>query len=187
MTIEEIFSTISEHMIEGLMIHSQLSDYFAFIGLDGYQECHKYHYFEENSNYKKIGDYYVHHYNKLIIERPFKNPSVIPEAWYAHSRQDISIPTRKVSIQTAMERWVSWETNTKKLYESLYQELINLNEIASAEELSKYIKDVDKELKEACQKHLELTAIDYDILDIIAEQKEFKKKYRKKLKEIDYD
>ena len=35
MTVEEIFSDLSKHMIEGLMAHSQLSDYFGFLGLEG--------------------------------------------------------------------------------------------------------------------------------------------------------
>lgn len=185
MTIEEIFSELGEHMIEGLMIHSQLSDYFGFLGLDGYQMCHKYHYFEENNNYKKVGDYYLHHYNKIIIEKPFKNPSVIPSSWYQYTRLDVNVATRKSSIQAAFEKWVNWEKDTKKLYETLYQELMSLNEIASAKELCKYIKDVDDELARACQKHIELVAIDYNISDIMMEQKEYKKKYQKKLKEID--
>ena len=54
-------------------------------------------------------------------------------------------------------------------------------------ESEKYIKDVDDELSEACQKYLELNAIDYNISDIIQEQNEYKKKYKKKLKEIKYD
>lgn len=184
MTIDEIFSQLGAHMVEGLMIHSQMSDYFGFIGLDGYQECHKYHYFDENSNYKKLCDYYLHHFNKLVIEQPFKNPSIIPESWYQYTRHDVNATTRKNSIQVAMERWVNWEKDTKKLYEMLYQQLISLNEIAAARFLETFIEDVDEELAGACQKHIELTAIDYDISDIIMEQKDIKKKYKKKLKEI---
>ena len=187
MTVDEIFSSLSEHMIEGLMIHSQISDYFAFIGLDGYQEWHKYHYFEENSNYKKLGDYYLHHYNKIITERSFKNPSIIPENWYQYTRQDVNNQIRNSAVQMVIERWVGWEKSTKKLYETLYKELITLNEIAAAEELSKYIIDVDYELAEACQKHIELVANDYNISDIITEQKNYKKHYKKKIREIKYD
>ena len=64
MTINEIFSQLSQHMIKGLMMHTQLSDYFNFLGLKGYSQCHKYHYFEENNNYKQLCDYYLNHYNK---------------------------------------------------------------------------------------------------------------------------
>ena len=187
MTIDEIFSALNEHMIEGLMTHSQLSDYFGFLGLDGYQQCHKYHYFEENKNYKKLSNYYLHHYNKLIAERPFKNPSIVPENWYQYSRADVSAATRKSSIQTAIEKWVKWEKDTKKLYETLYQELIKLNEVAAAKEICNYIIDVDNEIAEACQLHIELTAIDYNISDIIMQQQEIKEKYQKELEDLNYD
>lgn len=185
MTVDEVFSALSEHMIEGLMVHSQMSDYFGFIGLEGYQIYHKYHYFEENSNYRKISEYYLSHYNKIIKETPFHNPSVVPENWYQYTRHDVNATTRKNAVQAAMEKWVNWEKDTKKLYERLYQELINLNEIASAKEICKYIIDVDYELAEACQKHIELAAIDYNMSDIVQEQQEYKKKYKKKLKEIE--
>lgn len=39
----------------------------------------------------------------------------------------------------------------------------------------------------AWQKHIELAAIDFNIEDIIQEQEDYKKKYKKKLKEINYD
>ena len=184
MTIEEIFSQIAAHMVEGLMMHSQMSDYFGFLGLKGYQECHKYHYFEENCNYRKISNYYLCHYNKLILEGSAKNPNIIPESWYKYTRQDVNTPTRKSSIQTGFEKWIKWERDTKKLYEKFYQELMILNEVASAIELKKYIVDVDYELAEAIQKELELKAIDYDMSLIVDLQKEKYEEYADKIKEV---
>jgi hypothetical protein len=186
MTVESIFSELAAHMIEGLMVHSQMSDYYGFLGLKGYQECHKYHYFEENINFRKLSAYYLHHYNKIIPEIPFENPSVIPESWYKYNRQDVNASTRKNAIQTGMEKWISWEKETKELYQRMYKELIALNEIAGAEELAKYITDVDKELSAAAQKELELKAIDYDICLIIDKQEEKYKKYKHKLKELEF-
>ena len=185
MTIEEIFSQMAAHMIEGLMVHSQMSDYFGFLGLKGYQECHKYHYFEENANFRRLSKYYLEHYNKLVLEMPFNNPKVIPESWFKYSRQDVNPTTRKNAIQSGIERWVTWEKETKALYEHMYQELIALNEIAAAKEVACYICDVSEELAKAIQKELELKAIDFDIDVIMDKQEEKYKKYKKKLKEID--
>ena len=39
---------ISNHMIEGTMVHFQLSQYFGFLGMKGYEKCHKYHYLIES-------------------------------------------------------------------------------------------------------------------------------------------
>ena len=184
MTIDEIFNQLSNHMVEGLMFHSQLSDYFGFLGLKGYQICHKYRYFDENKNYRKISSYYLCHYDKLIPNTPIKNPNLIPTSWYQYTRHDVDIQTRKNAIQAGIEKWVNWESATKKLYESLYGELIKIGEVSAAKELSSYIRDVDFELAEAYQEHLNLVAIDFDISDIIQEQDKIEKKCKKMLKEI---
>lgn len=185
MTVEEVFSEIVSHMIEGLMVHSQMTDYFGFLGLKGYQECHKYHYLEESLNYKKIGKYFLEHFNKIPMEKAIPNPQVVPSNWYQYTRQDVSNETKKNSIQTGIEKWVKWEKDTKKLYERLYKELCTIGEQAAAAELKKYIIDVDYELAEAYQIHIELVTIDYNLSDIIMEQDTIFKKYCKKIKETE--
>ena len=185
MTVDEIFSELSAHMVEGLMVHAQMSDYYGFLGLKGYQKCHKYHYFEENIGYRKISEYYIKHYNKVIVEKSIDNPRIIPDSWYQYNRHDVNSNTRKTAIQNGMDKWVQWEKGTKKLYEKLYQELMTLGETASALEVSKYIEDVSKELAHAEEKLIELKAMDYDIYTIIDNQESIHDKYKKKLKEIE--
>ena len=185
MTVDEIFSQISAHMIEGLMVHVQLSDYYGFLGLKGYQECHKYHFYDEACNSRKISEYYIAHYNKLIIDKPIANPDTIPAGWFQHKRSDVSTQTKQSSIQAGFDKWVEWETKTKKTYEVLYKELITLNEVAAACEVKKLIQDVDYELAQAEQKRLELSSIEYDMSDIIMMQDDIKKKYHNKIKELE--
>ena len=167
------------------MFHSQLSNYFGFLGLDGYEKCHLYHFYCENINYQDLNDYYLHHFNKIIMDKPFKNPAVIPANWYQYSRTDVSSTTRKSSIQAGFEKWVAWEKETKTLYQSIYQELVKLNEIGAAEKIAEYVRDVDDELAAANQKYLELMANDFDMSDIIMEQAKDKKKYQERLKELE--
>lgn len=184
MTVEEIFGQISAHMVEGLMIHSQLSDYYGFLGLKGYQKCHKYHFYLETENFRKLSHYFIKHYDKLIPEMQSNNPRIIPDSWYQYRRNEVNETTRKNAVQVGMERWISWEKQTKKLYERMYQELINMNEIASAMEIEEYIKDVDKELAYANEKYLELRAMDHDISSIVDKQEKLHKHYKKKIEEI---
>ena len=154
MTVEEIFSQVAQHMIEGLMTHSQLCDYFNFLGLKGFAKCHEYHYFCENGDYKEIAWYYMEHYNKLLLDLPFKNPGVIPENWFNYTRQQVDAATRHNFIQVGLEKWVKWEQETKALYEKMYNELCGMGEVAAALALSKYITSVDEELAEAREKLL---------------------------------
>ena len=102
--VSEIFGQVSNRMIEGLMTHSQLADYFGFLGLEGYQQCHLYHFFEENCNYKKIAEYYLKHYSKILIEKPFKNPNIVPEDWWQYTREQVNNDVRKNAIQVGFEK-----------------------------------------------------------------------------------
>ena len=185
MTVEEIFSEISKHMIEGIMIHAQMADYYNFLGLKGYSKCHEYHFIDENSNFRKLSWYYLKHYNKLIPERSNENPNVIPSTWYKYLRHEVDANTRKASIQAGIERWVNWEANTKAFYQTMCKELMNINEVAAAQEIKKYVEDVDRELVTAQQRYLEDKAIDFDIYNIMCNQEHIYKKYTKKIKEYD--
>ena len=184
MTVEEIFSHIAKHMIEGLMVHSKLADFYGFIGFKGYEKCHEYHFFCENISYRELNNYYLHHFGKIIIDRQFDNPDIIPGNWLQHTRADVGVETRKNSVQTGVERWVVWERETKVLYQNMYSELIRLGEIAAALFVKDLIEDVDDELAQAEQDWIEKRSIDYDINDIMMEQEEMYKQYCKKLKEI---
>ena len=185
MTVDEIFSHACTHMVEGVMVHLQMSDYFNFLGLKGYYLCHRYHYYEENNNYLELSNYYLTHYNKIPVDNKINNPQIIPENWYKYTRQDVDNSTRKASIQQGFEKWINWEKQTKAFYVRLYEELLALNEVAASTELERYIKDVDYELAEAEQILLELKALDFNVSDIILEQDKICKDYKKRIKEIE--
>lgn len=185
MTAEEIFSHIAKHMIEGLMVHSKLADFYGFIGFKGYEKCHEYHFYSENINYRKLNNYFLHHCGKVIVDSRFDVPDIIPSTWLQHNRADVGEETRKTSLQVGIEKWVVWEQNTKKLYQDMYEELININDIASALFIKEFIIDVDNELADAEQLWIEKRAMNYSINDIMMEQEDLYKKYSKKIKEIE--
>lgn len=185
MTIEEVFAQLGQHMIKGLMVHTQLSDYFNFLGLKGYCKCQEYHYYEESKNFRRVCNYYLEHYDKFIVDSHVGNPQIIPENWYKYTRQQVDATTRKSAIQSGFEKWIKWETETLKLYQTFYKELLNAGEVASASEINCYIKDVNEELSKAQQKYLELKMMDFSISDIVDEQQSLYKKYCKKMEEIE--
>lgn len=182
MTIEEIFSGIAEHMVKGLMVHEQLANYYDFLGLQGYKKCHECHFFEESKTYRKLCHYYIKTYNKLIPEMRFENPEVIPVSWYQYTRQDVDIKTKRNAVQTGLNKWVSWERSTLTMYQKMYKQLIELGEIAAAGMLMCIINDVQNELQTAEKYQLNKVAIDYDMAEIINEQKILHHKYKNMIK-----
>jgi len=182
MTCEEIFKGLSEHMVKGLMIHEQLANYYDFLGLYGYRDCHEYHFIHESCMYRKLCRYYVNHYNKLIPEMEFEQVSEIPESWYNHIRQDVDSNTKRNAVKEGLRKWVEWETETKELYCNMYKEMLENGSVASAKFFERFIEDVDHELKKATKYWLNKEAVDYDMIVIIDEQEEKETKYESKLR-----
>lgn len=187
MIVEEIYRNLAQHMVEGIMTHAKLADFYGFLGFDGYQKCHEYHYISENLSYRQVNNYFIHHYNRLIQDGQFNVSKIVPDQWYQHNRSDVSSETKKVSLQSGIEAWVKWERSSKKTYETLYYELLQLKEIAAAGMVKILIQDVDGELAIAEQEWIKIKSLEYNVNDIMLEQDNILKKYKNKIKEIKYD
>ena len=180
MTIEEIFRSISSHMTKGVMIHEQMADYYDFLNLHGYKRCHEYHGKCEMKNLRHLHRYFINHFNRLIKEDPIENPDSIPSSWYRYTRQEVDTNTKRSAVKSGIEKWVSWEKETKDLYEKMYQEAMSIGEVAAAKKIGCFICDVDKELKWAERTHLDLMTVDYDMGYILSKQQYLHDKYKGK-------
>jgi hypothetical protein len=184
MTIEEIYTELSKHILKGIMIHEQLANYYDFLGLKGYKRCHEYHFLDEICEYRALCRYYVNHHNKTIPQTAVDAPTVIPESWYRYTRQEVDNGTKKSAVKNGLTVWVDWERETKTLYEKMYKEALEIGEVASAIKIKELVCGVDCELKKAERYQLDKKAIDYDLDYIISEQAEKHKKYKKKEKKL---
>lgn len=184
MTILEIFSKINAHQIEGIMTHAQLADYFDFLNLHGYKRLHEYHYLEESACMRKTHRYFLNHFNMLIEDQAVNDPNVIPIGWKNRTRFDVDSTTRKKSVLSAFEKWRTWETETKHLYEQMYKEACDINEVAAALFIKELVHDVDMELKCAERMLLRIKAVDYDMSFICEEQDELHEHFKEKTKEV---
>ena len=183
MTVAEIFKELASHMTKGLMVHSQMADYYRFLGLNGYAECHEYHFLKETKGYRKLQRYYTEHYNKLIPESGVEDPKIIPESWFNYIRSDVDAATMKTAVKNALTEWVDWEAKTKELYQKMYLELLDQGEIASATFIKEYVCDTSEEHRNAYEYWLHKNAIGYDISAMISEQNEKQCKYIEMMKD----
>ena len=181
MSVDEIFTALSSHMTKGVMFHVQMSDYYDFLNLRGYKRCHQYRAKCEMKHLHKLHKYYINHYNRLIEEEPIQNPDVIPSSWYRYTRQDVDANTKRSAVKNGIEKWVSWETETKDLYEKMFKELMDLGEVSTANRMCCYIKGVDDELKWAERTHIDLLAADYDIEYILGKQDYLHDMYKERI------
>lgn len=172
MTKEELFRDMSAHMVKGVMIHSQLADYYRFLGLDKYAKHHENQFWDEMRSWRNLCKYYICHCNRLIEEKEIENPGVIPAAWYNATRQDVDTSTKRRAVESGLSTWVEWEQETKDLYEMAVNELSNMGECAAAVHVKSLLRRVDDELAEAQGYQLLKKAADYDINYLIEDQHE---------------
>lgn len=148
----------------------------------GYKRMHEYHMYREMKSMRKLHRYFINHFNKLIEEEIIENPDVIPSSWYRYTRQEVDTNAKRNAVKSGIERWVAWETETKDLYEKMYNELVSIGEVAAAKKVTCLIYDVDCELKWAQRKHIDLLATDYSIPYIMGQQDRLHDWYLEKMK-----
>lgn len=183
MTPEEIFTKVLNHMMKGLMVHEQLANYYDFLGLQGYRQCHEYHFLTESRSYRKLYHYYIKKYNQLLPEFKFDNPNIIPQDWIGYYRQQVDIKTKQKAVEEGLNQWVKWEGSTCTLYEKMYKELIDMEEFAAATKIQHLLEDVEEELQTAEQYQLNKLSVNYDMTIVLEEQKSLHYKYKKMIKE----
>ena len=171
MSIDEIFSALSAHMVEGMMYHDQMCRYYGFLGLYGYRKEHHEHFMSETEGYQRLNTYYSDHYNRLIPEQRSVDPKKIPENWWRYRKDEVDAGTKRLAIQQGVEGWIDWETNTKELYERSAKELFDLGDLAAYDFVMEYVKDVNDEMETAHRKRVSLQSTGYDMPYIMEQQK----------------
>ena len=142
------------------------------INLFAYQKSHENHYYEESKNYRRLNNFYLNYYHKLIPDQRIEPPSIIPSSWYKYAREDVDTNTKRQSVRDLMKKWIEWETETKTQLHSYYKQLFDMGEICAAQEILYYLEDVKHELEGAYNTYINLKSTDYDIVYIIDQQKE---------------
>lgn len=184
MTVEEVFKTISSHMIEGMMVHDSLADTFAFLNLNGFKRISEYQFKKESLCYRKLHRYYIDRYHKLVEESRVDDPNIIPESWYNYTRPQVDINSKRNAVKSMIDKWVSWEKDTKQLYQGMSRQLEEINEVSAAMYVDHLVEEVDCELKKAERLAIDLASVDYDLKYILDIQKPMHDKYKKLARKV---
>lgn len=187
MTKQDVFAAVAKRMTEGIMVHEQFMSTYLFLGLVGYSKCHEYHFHSESKSYAEVCRYSIEHFNRMIKPDSIVPPDVIPDSWYEADRDVATSQNRFEAMKALLDGWIRWERDSYKIYTDAYMELLNSEELAAAEFIKKYALDAEEELTWASDERLNKSAMSFDIVSIIEEQKDmknwFSKQIRKSFKE----
>lgn len=183
MTMTEIFSRIGTQLVKGMMVHEQLMKAYMFLGLNGYAACHEYHHLSETKAYISVCKYVTDHFDMILnTDDSFQGiPDIIPKSWYVNTRDKVDASTRMQAMEEALNTWIDWEENTKKLYEDLYLESMKLD-VPASEYVKSLALDVEEEIVYAKKELLVKRSMAFDIVSIMEEQDETERFFRKKIR-----
>lgn len=180
----EIFTKIISRQIEALMFHDKMSDLYSFLGLSGFKRMHEYQYFAENAEFKETKKYFMKHHNMLLEENQIEVKKYIPSDWFNYDRFDVTSQVKRQYTEKTFEEYKNWEKQTKWLYESLYQELMQAGAVEDARFVEDLICGVSCELKCLEKICIKLKSVDFNMMYIYEIQSDIHEKYKKKMKHI---
>ena len=184
----EVFNQISNRLVEATMMHSELGDLFAYLGLDGFAKTQDYQFLSENYERQLVNRYAIYHLGYVVSNGGVRGSKYIPSELNGVSRVDVNVLDKKDMTRYAVETWVNWETETKELYGNWYVDLCDNHCISSSLFVDGLVRDVDDELKRANEILVELKNVNFEMRDIVLIQEKYEREYdkmlRKELKEI---
>lgn len=208
--LQALYSELINRMKQGVEMHEQLADYYAFLNLPGYEKCHEYQMLCELLTYRKAKDQYMKEYNQLVQPNSMVSGmltnmannnnggnmnnmnnngrdyahNVIPTNWYSYTRYDVDQGTKRTAVKDGFKKWVEYEKDTKQYLTQMAQRLEQMNEREAARKLDHLIEHVEKEIETAENKMMNLESTGYDMNYILQQQDGLKRQYADKIRKM---
>lgn len=170
MTTHNVFTKLANRMVGAMMIHTQLTELFNFIDLKSDAKWQKKQLHDESNGLLKLEKYAAQHHHILITSDNPPQVDILNIDILKHPNDKLSPDDKIRLIQYALKEWIEWEKKSKVIYEDSYRNLVDMSEIAAADFVLQYVKDVDKELRDAELLYRVRDAIDWDLATIYDKQ-----------------
>lgn len=176
--MEEILNRLIARKIEGMMFHDEMTDYFQFLGLQGFKRLHAYRFLCEAKEMRKLKQFEIDHCNVLPEVDGVDYSKRTPSAWYGRKQTDVDESTRQRAVRDAMVAWVEWEKETREIFSKAYTEALEKNP-SGAVKIAKCLKGIECEVKYAERLNLKLAACGYSMDFVIEIQDKLHDEFKK--------
>lgn len=181
--IEELYSMVDKHMEEALCFHSQLADYFCFLGLQGFKRMAEYQFMKECAALRKLHRRYIDTHHRVLPVEDMEKPHLIPKDWMRYTTHDIDDSVISRFVKMALKEWYEWEKDTKDLYESVCDMLQEAGVHSDYDYVQELIVHAEKECKKIMRLMEKMQGTGYDVTVIHGMQDQYHDKYKKKYKD----
>lgn len=173
--MKDIFERINNRCLEALMFHSQMVDYFSYLGLPRYAKTHKKQFHEEADARMQLKDWYLECTDMLLCDCPFSGSAkYTPQEWVYSARSELSPNQKSRAVMEAFQLYYSWEIETHTMLQSAVKELFDAGHIRASMYLTKMLDKQAEEVASIKNHIITLKALDYHmgaIMDLQDEEK----------------
>lgn len=180
----EVLTAVATDITECMMRHMQFADMMDFLGCRGFKRLGEYHFYKDGIELRKMHRYAINHCNKFIVEKDIASPKVIPVSWEGVTRQQVDENTRQKNIRQLFMTWLEYEKALRVKLCKHYRELLDSNNFHAAEKVMNLIDDNEMTIKKLERMILEYSAVDWNMLYIMQQQKKMHDHYKKKTEEL---
>lgn len=149
MTLHEIYTALGNRMVGAMMIHSQLVQIFAFVDLLPDMRKQESQLQDETYGYSELCKYYIQHHHNILVADDVPQIDILNIPLFKKTTEELTSEDKSRLIQYGMNEWINWEKQSKILYEDSYRNLVEISEVASAEFIMRFVRNVDLELRDA--------------------------------------
>lgn len=173
----ELLGKINDNYHTAVAVHREIADVCGFIGLKGYKLWHEYQHLDEMLMQRRIKDYITVTYHTFMPDKLPKSANIAEPLLTGKNRKALKMEDSYKTIKEIFRIYQEWEESSLKLYQGIAKEILDNGETSTFNFVSEIIKDVKAELVYATDKAIELSAMDWDMPQIIAEQSEYYERY----------
>lgn len=166
----EVFSRAIAQAVEGMMFHSQMAEYFWFLGLPKYAEEQEEHFTSESKGLASIKQFYIRRYGMLPETGNVTDPKAIPTSWYGYSRDKVGQNIKANAVKNGFDAWIRWERDAHTNYSVLAKYLEDAGEGSAAALLRDLARGAEDEELTANEHYMALNDTEFDMVYIHNEQ-----------------
>lgn len=119
---KEVFKELAKCKIKGMMFHSDMADYYAFLQCCTFKKLHDERFIEESEELREIKDYYITNYNRTLFtdDEHLAIDNITPKNWDEYGMTEHE---RLSYIKHGIEVYEAQETKVKEKMHKLADEL----------------------------------------------------------------
>lgn len=180
----ELMQKVSDNYNVAVVAHRELSIVFSFIGMKGYSLWHTYQHLDEDLTQLKVKDYISVTYFTYMPDKLPANADIAEPLLSGKNRKKLTMDDCWLITKSAFKAYQEWEEKTLNKFQQVARELANTGDIAAFNFVGLLIKDVKIELDYLNNKIVELSAMNYDMGQIIGEQPDYIERYERLIHEM---